>query len=167
MVEQLNQELPHIKTFATLSPVPGFGKWLREVYSADAVPLSKQGPAVSATETALIEDLLNDRDGDWANSETRSAELRPLLERLCAHYMVQAKSGEQPLDPVSRFHLRNGARLERLNWLGDRSQKGLKQSHGLLVNYVYDSSVVTRNHERYVYENSVICSSAISALAKK
>jgi len=167
VVEQLNQELPHIKTFATLSPVPGFGKWLREFGSADDVSDIKARTLVSATESALIDDLLEDGEGDWANSTSRSAQLKPLLERLCAHYLVQAKSGEQPLDPVSRFHLRNGARLERLNWLGDRSQKGLKQSHGLLVNYVYDSAAVTRNHERYVYENSVIASNTISALAKK
>ena len=164
VVEQLQQELPHIKTFATLSPVPGFGKWLGKL--ADATN-SDQVPMVSDVEKVLLEEMLNDTTFDWVNSEARSCELKPLVERLCAHYMVQAKSGEQPLDPVSRFHLRNGARLERLNWLGDRSLKGLKQSHGLLVNYVYDSAVVTRNHERYVYENSVICSSAIASLAKK
>jgi len=146
VVEQLQQELPHIKTFATLSPVPGFGKWLGKL--ATAATDIEQGPIVSAAEKLQLEELLNDSDLDWVNSEDRCAELKPLIERLCAHYMVQAKSGEQPLDPVSRFHLRNGARLERLNWLGDRSSKGLKQSHGLLVNYVYDSAVVTRNAQK-------------------
>ena len=166
VVEQLTEELPHIKTFATLSPVPGFGKWLSKIREADAKSDTKALPFVNAAERDLLDGLLADKAGDWASSESHCAKLQPLLERLCAHYMVIAKSGEQPLDPVSRFHLRNGARLERLNWLGDRSQKGLKQSHGLLVNYVYDSAVVTRNHERYVYENSVICSSSIASLAK-
>jgi len=166
VVEQLSQELPHIKTFATLSPAPGYSKWLGAIRSADTTTDTKQLPFLNASERALLDELIDDKAFDWVNSESRSAQLQPLLERLCAHYMVLAKSGQQPLDPVSRFHLRNGARLERMNWLGDRSQKGLKQSHGLLVNYVYDSSAVTRNHERYVYENSVICSNAIASLAK-
>jgi len=103
----------------------------------------------------------------WPDDAAQCAMLEPLLKRLCAHYMVSAKSGRQPFDPVSRFHLRNGARLDRVNWLGDRSAKGLAESHGLLVNYVYDPQAVTRNHERYVYDNEVICSKAVLSLAKK
>ena len=160
VVEQLSAELPHIKTYATLSPIPGFGKWLAK--SADGDDLLP----VTAEERVELKALVEDCEADWAGCEARSAALKPLLERLCAYYMVAAKSGEQPLDPVSRFHLRNGAGLERINWLGDRSAKGLKQSHGLLVNYLYDPSAVTRNHERYVYENSVICSSSITDLAQ-
>ena len=159
VVEQLNQELPHIKTFATLSPVPGFGRWLAK--ETENLPLA------NASEREALDSMLADKDGSWADSDEKTAQLKPLLERLCAHYMMSAKSGDQPLDPVSRFHLRNGARLERINWLGDRSQKGLKQSHGLLVNYVYDSAAVTRNHERYVYENSVVCSKSVVSLAKR
>jgi len=161
VVEQISAELPHIKTFATLSPVPGFGKWLAKSHKQDSLELR------SSDEQDVLTDLLAGKTPDWATTPTQSDTLKPLLQRLCAHYMVSAKSGSQPLDPVSRFHLRNGARLERLNWLGDVSAKGLQESHGLLVNYVYDPAVVTRNHERYVYEDKVVCSSAVAALARK
>ena len=161
VVEQLNQELPHIKTFATLSPVPGFGRWL----AAEQETLQDLSLA-SEEEVQALADLQADKDGHWSKSDSQTALLKPVLERLCAHYLMSAKSGEQPLDPVERFHMRNGARLERVNWLGDRSKKGLKQSHGLLVNYVYDSSTVTRNHERYVYENNLSCSNSVAALAR-
>ena len=161
VVEQLNQELPHIKTFATLSPVPEFGRWL----AAERDNLQNLSLA-SEEEVRALADLQVDQDGRWAKSDSQTASLKPVLERLCAHYLMSAKSGDQPLDPVQRFHLRNGARLERVNWLGDRSTKGLKQSYGMLVNYVYDSAAVTRNHERYVYENNLSCSSSVAALAR-
>jgi len=160
VVEQLSEELPQLKTFATLSPVPGFGKWLAKAHANEDLP------KLNAAERAALADLLAGVDPAWPETPARAAALEPLLKRLCAYYMVSAKSGEQPLDPVSRFHLRNGARLERLNWLGDRSAKGLAESHGILVNYVYDSAVVTRNHERYVYSDEVICSNSVAALAK-
>ncbi len=161
VVEQIKVDLPNIQTFATLSPVPGFGKWLANADTADDLP------ALSAAETELLKVLLAEGEVCWPDDEAQCAGLEPLLKRLCAHYMVSAKSGRQPFDPVSRFHLRNGARLDRLNWLGDRSAKGLAESHGLLVNYVYDPQAVTRNHERYVYDNEVICSKAVLSLAKQ
>jgi malonyl-CoA decarboxylase len=86
---------------------------------------------------------------------------------LCAHYLLNEKRGDAPLDPVSRFHLRNGARLERINWLGDTSAKGIQESAGLLVNYVYDRKSVTKNHERYIYDNEVVTSSGVAQLAKR
>lgn len=161
VVEQIKADLPQVNTFATLSPVPGFGKWLAKADKASELP------DLSESEQELLKALLDQSDTAWPDDVAQCKQLEPLLKRLCAHYMVSAKSGTQPLDPVSRFHLRNGARLDRVNWLGDRSPKGLAESHGLLVNYVYDADVVTRNHERYVYEDAVICSKAVLELAKK
>ncbi len=160
VVEQISADLPQIKTFATLSPVPGFGKWLATAEGASDLP------QLSAPEQELLELLRREGEVTWPSDAVQCEQMEPLLKRLCAHYMVSAKSGGQPLDPVSRFHLRNGARLDRVNWLGDRSAKGLAESHGLLVNYVYDTQVVTRNHERYVYEDAVICSDSVLQLAK-
>ena len=94
-------------------------------------------------------------------------QLKPLLTYLCAYYLVNAKRGDEPRDPVARFHLRNGARLERINWLGDRSEKGLRESAGLLVNYVYDRKAVARNHEAYVNVNEIVRSQAIDLLLKE
>jgi malonyl-CoA decarboxylase len=86
---------------------------------------------------------------------------------LCAYYLLYAKRRDDPRDPVARFHLRNGARLQRINWLGDRSEKGLRESAGLLVNYVYDRRTVARNHEVYVNDNEIVHSSVIDQLVKR
>ena len=92
--------------------------------------------------------------------------MRELLTGLCAYYLVRAKQGDGPLDPVARFHLGNGAALERIDWLGDASERGLSISAGLMVNYVYRLKDVERNHERFVKEHLVIASHDIERLAR-
>jgi len=89
------------------------------------------------------------------------------LERLAAHYLTREWSASQALDPVARFHLGNGARLERLNWMADASERGLAQSFGLMVNYVYDLGDVERNHEDYVKRHQVACAAAVEKLARE
>ena len=90
--------------------------------------------------------------------------LRLPLSRLCAQYLAREKRGGRPRDSVARFHLGNGARLERINWLGDPSAKGLAESFGLLVNYKYDAAMIERNHEVYTNNGEVIMSSTVKAL---
>ena len=89
------------------------------------------------------------------------------LTRLCARYLLHAKHGEEPLDPVARFHLGNGASLERLNWMGDTSEQGMARSAGLMVNYVYWLAEVERNHERYFREHTVVAAPAVEKLARE
>ncbi len=156
VVVELAQELPGLKTFATLSPLPGFRAWLASLVEESEGALSDQ------EETAI--DRLS--ESDWHTSEDAEADLREPLTRLCARYLLDAKSRGRPLDPVARFHLRNGARLERLNWLGDVSEKGLSDSAGLLVNYVYDPKTIERNHESYVREGKIAASPEIKRLAQ-
>ena len=84
---------------------------------------------------------------DWPEDPEAAERLRLPLSRLCARYLAREKRGGRPRDPVARFHLGNGARLERINWLGDISAKGLAKSFGLLVNYKYDTAMIERNHE--------------------
>ncbi|PZP53944.1 MAG: hypothetical protein DI596_13075, partial [Azospira oryzae] len=93
--------------------------------------------------------------------------LRVPLIRLCARYLVEAKEGGRPLDPVARFHLGNGARLERINWLADTSPKGMRQSLGLMVNYLYDLKDIEDNHERYARSGEVVVSGAVKSLLKQ
>lgn len=159
VVDLISLELPHIKTFATLSPIPGLGQWVQQV-------LDKDDGALTVAERSAIHKI-QQLPRDWIDDETLCAEFEPILLPLCAHYLLSEKRRELPLDSVARFHLRNGARLERINWMGDASQKGLAESLGLLVNYVYDVGSVTKNHERYVYDESVVCSNAVTQLSKR
>jgi len=161
VVDLISAELPHIKTYSTLSPIPGFGAWMTR---AALDPSSD----LSAAERAVINQLqVNPEDHAWLEDEDCCSEFQPILMALCAHYLLNERRGDAPLDAVSRFHLRNGARLERINWLGDTSAKGIQESAGLLANYLYDGKSVTKNHERYIYDNEVVCNNAVAQLAKR
>ncbi len=148
VVSQLTFEMKQLKTFATLSPIPGFRTWLD--------PLVEKGECsfFDKKEHALLKTL----DGDWHKDAKQSEKLRPLLLRLCAQYLLQEKKFGKPLDPVSNFHLFNGARLERLNWLGDMSAKGLKQSAGIMANYYYKLSEIDENHEAFAESGKIVAS---------
>jgi malonyl-CoA decarboxylase len=159
VTDALAEEIPTLKHYATLSPVPGFLAWLNEEMAS---PRSVIG--FSESERACLAQLGGPA---WHENVPVVRQLKPLLTYLCAYYLVNARRGDEPRDPVARFHLRNGARLERVNWLADRSEKGLRESAGLLVNYVYDRKVVARNHEAYVNENEIVRSPAIDQLLKE
>ena len=150
VVEDLKGEFPHIKRFATLSPIPGFRRWL------ESAPLA-------GGDAELVARLA---DPAWHLGEIPEP-LQTLLMRLCAYYLVKTKSGLEPLDPVARFHLGNGAVLERLNWMGDTSESGMQRASGLMVNYVYWLDELERNHERYFRDHDVVASPAIERLAKE
>jgi malonyl-CoA decarboxylase len=152
VVHELAKELPQLRLFATLSPVPGFARWLRAARMAEEFSRHDQG----------ILELLDDQF--WYESADAAEVLRPVLLRACANYLVNVKQGTLPADSVARFHLRNGAHLERLNWLGDTSVNGLRQSHGMLVNYVYDEDQIGANHEAYVHDRTVVHSNVVSRL---
>jgi malonyl-CoA decarboxylase len=153
VVETLKGELPNLKCFVTLSPVPGFAAWLEaEREAGDSAALSR------AQKTAL-ERL--DEPG-WHRDPAAAEAVRAALLPAAAHYFLKAKNpGGRPLDPVARFHLGNGARLERLNVLGDVSPKGLKQSHGLMVNYLYALDEIERNHEAFAERGVVAASNEV------
>ena len=154
VVEELRRELPKLDNFVTLSPVPGFMQWLKQ---ANDVPVSDE-------DRALLENL--DKP-DWFKDAELEAELRAVLEPLAAHYFLKARTPKGRLiDSVARFHLGNGARLERINWLGDVSQKGLRESAGIMVNYLYRLEDIEKNHEAYANQGEVIASSAVKKLLK-
>ncbi len=154
VVEELRRELPKLENFVTLSPVPGFVQWLKQ---ANDVP-------VSDDERTLLENL--DKP-DWFKDAELEPQLRAVLEPLAAHYFLKARTPKGRLiDSVARFHLGNGARLERINWLGDVSQKGLRESAGIMVNYLYRIEDIEKNHEAYANQGEVIASSAVKKLLK-
>jgi malonyl-CoA decarboxylase len=157
VADELARELPSLKTFVTLSPVPGFARWLEKA-------IGKEG-LVSEGERVLLQLL---KDPGWVDDLEDEEELKTLLLSLGAHYFLKARTRSgQPADPVARFHLGNGARLERLNWQGDVSEKGLAQSHGLMVNYLYDLKEIERNHEAFANGGVVAASRSIKALLRE
>jgi malonyl-CoA decarboxylase len=158
VVEDVSKDLPRIKKFATLSPVPGFRKWL-----LDKAAALQTNPKFAPFANAIA----NLDSPQWMEDGAPRAELQRCLLPLAAYYLTQAKQNQEPLDPVARFHLKNGARLERINWLGDTSASGLQRSAGLTANYVYKLPDVERNHELYVREHKVRASREIEALAKR
>jgi len=150
VAEDLKREFPHLRRFATLSPIPNFRRWLEK--------------------NAERELLAQIEDRAWHLGEVPEA-LGKQLMRFCAYYLVRAKEGNadgaEPLDPVARFHLANGASLERLNWMGDASEQGMARSAGLMANYVYWLAELERNHERYFREHLVSASPAVEKLARE
>ncbi len=158
VAEDLGRELPQIRTFATASPVPGFREWLEKT----AREHEKHGRHPSLA--ALVSRLSGT---DWLRDRQSSEEAHRELIALCAYYLLHAKQGKEPLDAVARFHLRNGAVLERINGMGDASAAGMQRSYGLMVNYVYRLAEVERNHELYMKEYRVAASRPIESAAKQ
>ncbi|HEX9586974.1 MAG TPA: malonyl-CoA decarboxylase family protein, partial [Bradyrhizobium sp.] len=154
VVEELRRELPKLENFVTLSPVPGFMKWLKQ---ASDVPVSDE-------ERTLLAHL---DQPDWFDNAELTSQLRSLIEPLAAHYFLKARTSKGRLiDSVARFHLGNGARLERIDWLGDRSPKGMRESAGIMVNYLYRLEDIEKNHEAYANQGEIAASSAVKKLLK-
>lgn len=154
VVEELRRELPRLDQFVTLSPVPGFMKWLS---AGDDAPIAKIDPA--------LRDLL-EKD-DWIDSAQSAEALRRVLEPLAADYFLKAKTSKgRPVDSVARFHLGNGARLERINWAGDRSAKGVRESATIMVNYLYDLDEIEANHEAFVNNGEIVAAPAVRKLLR-
>lgn len=158
VVEDLQRELPGLKQFVTLSPAPGFAAWLAsERKNADS-------PFLDAPARKTLAAL---EEPHWADDAALAEKLRPVLLAAAAAYFLAAKNGQdRPLDPVARFHLGNGARLERLNFLADRSARGLRQSHGLMVNYLYAPRDIEANHEAYAEKGVVAAAGGIRRLLR-
>ena len=163
VVEELVKEMPSLKTFVTLSPVPRFARWLdRRLADGNRSP-------ISAEDRAAVSILRDPRWVEVAGGGRAEGEaLKPALLALAADYFLNARSSDgRPVDPVARFHLGNGARLERINWLADTSEKGLRNAHGLMVNYRYKPAEIEKNHEAYAQDGLVAASKAVKALLRQ
>ncbi len=154
VVEELRRELPKLENFVTLSPVPGFMKWLK---TTAYLPVTED-------ERSLLKHL---DEPDWWRNPELEGQLRPIVETLAAYYFLKARTPKGRLiDSVARFHLGNGARLERINWLGDVSSKGMRESAGIMVNYLYRLDDIEKNHEAYANDGTVVASSAVKKMLK-
>ncbi len=157
VAEDLAHALPKLDSFVTLSPVPDLSRWL----GAEA----KRDPDLPAARALALF-----RSEGWRDDPKREADLKALLLPLAARYFVDArrpnKQGiDQPPDPVARFHLGNGAMLLDIHWMGDTSDKGLAQSFGIMVNYLYDLDKIEEHHEAYAAGGKVIASRKVRNLA--
>jgi malonyl-CoA decarboxylase len=169
VVEDLARDFPRLDRFATLSPAPGFRPWLSGLPLAEAygfLPGDEAGDlrALAAAQGGG-EDFRGVLAAPWWNTETGIADrVRQPLLRLAAVYLLTQRRNDRPLDPVARFHLGNGASVERLNWLADTSEKGMAESFGLMVNYGYRSADIESNHEIYASGGPVPATSVMKKL---
>jgi malonyl-CoA decarboxylase len=149
VMDLLRGELPMLRKAVTLSPMPGFAKWLR----ATALPDTPEAELVTRLDIA-----------GWHERPEAESEIRPQLMRAAARYLTTIPG--RAADPVARFHLGNGARVEQLDWLGDVSAKGLRQSHGMMVNYLYDPAHIDANFRAFAEEGRIAASSRLRRLAR-
>lgn len=165
VVETLKDEFPKLKTFSTLSPIPGFRSWLSKHAGAMLAMLDDKERAVLGRTVGFeppgAGHFLAAAEGSLTLPE--KSPLRQMLQQCAAYYLAQALDAGKPIDPVARFHLGNGARIERINWAGDPSPKGLKQSYGLMVNYLYDLKRLDR-HRAQLAQGKIPVSGAVQRL---
>ncbi|GAB2823530.1 hypothetical protein GCM10027276_27600 [Comamonas piscis] len=167
VVEQLLQEFPKLRQFATLSPIPGFRSWLGK----SAAEVWEGADKRLRADVAKALDKPEPTAADWLAALEQPAQLKAddavakLLMQAAARYLGKSLVQDKPVDPVARFHLGNGSRVERLNWAGDTSAKGIKQSYGMMVNYLYDLKRLDK-HRNLLAQGKIPVSSGIEALAK-
>ena len=172
VAETLQAEFPTLKTFVTLSPIPGFMDWVAGGANlGEGVPAERLKPALkTARDQALAVLKLETQSwserlsAGWHPDQASEKEKEALL-CLASIYLGLASTGRSG-NPVAKFHLGNGARLHLINWAGDLSRKGLRQSAGLMVNYLYDLSAVEENHERFS-NGEIVYSKAVARLMAK
>lgn len=157
VVADITRDMPRLSTFVTLSPTPNFAGWLTR-------QRAEPTPALSEGDRNALAGL--DKP-EWWSDQALIEEMRdPMLRAAATYFMTARNKSGSPYDAVARFHLGNGARLERLNWPGDLSDRGRKQSFGLMVNYLYDLGDIEKNHEAYAESRTVIASNPIRRLAR-
>jgi malonyl-CoA decarboxylase len=155
VIEELRRDLDNVKRFATLSPVPGLCRWITNT-PIEALPQELEA------DLAMARRILDDSQAGDLREIGEDAEAVPL--RLCAYYLLEAKADGEPIDPVARFHLGNGASLERINWLADSSRAGIERSAGIMVNYVYRLKDIEKNHELYFADGTIVAAAAVRKL---
>jgi malonyl-CoA decarboxylase len=167
VVEELRSEIPSLERFATLSPVPSFRAWFERRLGEHPDNVFRAEERAELAASFDSEDLAEGMKRlDLADAQLAQAARAPLM-RLCATYLTSPGRDNRPEDPVARFHLGNGARLERVNFLADTSPRGLRESYGLMVNYLYDIDSIETNHEAFVRQGKVARSKAVDELIKE
>ena len=158
VVEEVRRELPRISTFVTLSPAPNFAEWLKRERANEA------SPAIDTDDREALQAL--DRPTWWLDEQLVEVIGEPIMRAAAWYYVCARNRRGLPVDSVARFHLGNGARLQRLNWIADTSERALEQSYGLMVNYLYDLDYIEENHEAYAQQHVVVASTGVTRLVR-
>jgi len=168
VTDELRRELPQLTEFSTLSPIPGFSGWLKSTLESEpgSVITAADRDEIASVTDRPFEDLLE--TVDWLEDTLIAEKMQSLLKPLAANYIVQQKKGDsRALDAVTHFHLSNGALVERINWLGDTSERGISQSYTMMVNYLYDLKRIEENHEQYIENGTIVQSKAVEGLIER
>jgi len=172
VVEDLRRDLPNLKNFVTLSPLPGFARWLQQLFDQqDDSPATTdfrqtiEHCTAELDHPATLQEIL--QRPDFFQRQGLVDLLRPPLTRLCAQYLHSRRTDLAPIDPVERFHLSNGARLEQINWCGNSSPHGLRQSAGFMVNYLYKTADIEKNLEAYAEKKKIVTSARVAKLNRE
>jgi malonyl-CoA decarboxylase len=171
VVTELSAEFPNLKTFATLSPIPGLRRWVERRMEQDGATLlteeeSKALLELEPAETGVAALAAIMSRPRWWRDPARVKAVEPVLTRLCARYLLAEANGKRAIDSVAHFHLSNGARVERLNMAADISEKGVKESYAMMVNYLYDPAKIETYHEDYAGEGKRHASTSVRKLAR-
>lgn len=181
VIDVVKKDMPYISTFATLSPIPAYMQWLlsklasaeksESTFRENLLKPKEEKALLDASEefssgkngTEVMLYLLTSTNYEWTNSDKLVSALRTPLLRLCARYLLKEKKRGKALDSVANFHLQNGAMIGRLNWMADRSQKGLLQSGGIMVNYIYRVENIEENAQTYYGEGEIRAMSEVTS----
>nr|XP_027089249.1 malonyl-CoA decarboxylase, mitochondrial-like [Coffea arabica] len=184
VIDVVKKDMPIISTFATLSPIPGYMQWLLSKLASAEIsgPTFRENLLKQEEEGALVDAavefssskngmevmkyLLTSTNYEWTKSAKIISVLRPPMMRLCARYLLQEKKRGKALDSVANFHLQNGAMIGRLNWMADRSEKGLTQSGGIMVNYIYRVENIEENAQSYYSKGHIHATSDVSCFVE-
>jgi malonyl-CoA decarboxylase len=158
VVEDINREMPKLATFVTLSPVVNFGSWLKRERAAES------SSAINEADKTVLAAI--DNPNWWQDAATAERVKDPLMRAAAWYYLRGRNPRGAPVDAVARFHLGNGARLERINWLGDTSDKAMKQGLGFMVNYLYDLDDIEKNHEAFAESRTVVAAAGVQRLLR-
>jgi malonyl-CoA decarboxylase len=172
VVDVLQGEFHSLKTFSTLSPIPGFRNWLDEALGSEESLLSdseithlRETASITVEGANPLQVIL--ATSNWLDEDAICDAVEPVLMRLCTRYLLKEKGrGGRAQDPVEHFHLTNGALVERLCWKANATKPGMERSYGLMVNYLYRLDKIEENHEAYTGDGKIKTSTNVSRLLK-
>jgi malonyl-CoA decarboxylase len=170
VVADLKSNLPNLKTFSTLSPIPGFVGWVKTL-TDDNDLFHREADAITLLQTDeftvdKFREIIDPDDDTAKEVKERAKIIEQSLLRLCGRYLLEEKRGSQAYDKVAHFHLTNGAKIKQINWAADLTTNGIMQAAGMMVNYLYDLPTIEKNHEAYSSKGTIAALASVKKIVK-